>query len=125
MNEIHFLSIDLDIESSIDISPIIEEWGERICVFRNEEIDGIYYGSFETACSGVDEIIAEYVSLVEGLSKSSRDIWDKAQKRDFDFGYESGTSPNNFHSRIESDSIKKLAGVGGSVVVTIYPVPST
>ncbi len=104
MNEIHFLNIDLDIESSIDISPIIKEWGERICVFRNEEIDGIYYGSFETACSGIDEIIAEYVSLIDGLSKSSRDIWDKALRRDFDFGYESGPTA----WRYTAEKIKEL-----------------
>jgi hypothetical protein len=125
MNEIHFLNIDLDIESSIDISPIIDEWGDSICVHRNEEIDGIFYGSFETPFSGIDGIIDEYISLIDGLSPSSRAIWDKALKRDFDFGYESGTEPNNFHSRIESESINKLAKVGGSVVITIYPVPST
>ncbi|NQX84213.1 MAG: hypothetical protein HRS57_03375 [Mycoplasmataceae bacterium] len=124
MSEIHFLNIDLEIESFIDISPIIEEWGERICVFRNEKVDGIFYGSFETSCSGVEGIIDEYVSLVNGLSQSSRDIWEKAQKRDFDFGYESGTDPNNFHSRIESESVQKLASLGGSIVITIYPVSS-
>lgn len=125
MNEIHFLNIDLDIESSIDISPIIEEWGNRVSVHQYEEIDGIYYGSFETACSGVNDIIEEYVSLIEGLSESAREIWNQAEKRDFDFGYESGIAPNNFHSRIELDTINKLAKVGGSVVVTIYPMPDT
>lgn len=97
MNEICFLNIDLDIESTEDIAPIIEEWGDRVSVHRNDRVDGVYYGSFETAFSGVEGIIEEYVSLIEGLSDSSRKIWDNAQKRDFDFGYESGTTPNNFH----------------------------
>lgn len=97
MGEIRFLNIDLDIESTVDVSLIVEEWGDRICVFRHEEVDGIYYGSFETACSGVTQIIDEYVSLINGLSSAARKIWDNASKRDFDFGYGSGTIPNNFH----------------------------
>ena len=125
MNEIHFLNIDLDIESSIDINPIVKERGGRVSVHRCEEVDGIFYGSFETGCSGVSAIIDEYLSLIEGLSKTSRDIWNKAVKRDFDFGYESGTTPNNFHSRIESEFINKLANLGGSVIVTIHPLPNT
>jgi len=125
MSQIQFLNIDLDIESSVDISPLITEWGSRVSVHRNEEVNGIYYGSFETCCSGTEEILNEYVSLINGLSSSARLIWDNASKRDFDFGFESGISPNNFHSRIESDHINKLARVGGSVVITIYPMQST
>lgn len=125
MNKMQFLNIDLDIESSTDISPIVQEWEGRVSVHRHEKIDEAYFGSFETSYSGINEIVEEYVTLIEGLSQSSRNIWDNANKRDFDFGYESGTEPNNFHSRIESESIGKLAMVGGSVVVTIYPLPST
>lgn len=125
MSEITFLNIDLDIESNEDISSIVSEWGERISVHRHEEIDGIFYGSFETCCSGVEEIIDEYFSLINGLSTDARGVWDRALKRDFDFGYESGSMPNNFHSRVSEASVKKLATVGGSVVITIYPVQNT
>ena len=121
MSKIMFRNIDLDIESLVDITPIVEEWGKRVTVFRHEEVDGVFYGSFETVYSEVSRIIEEYVSLVEGLTPSSREIWDKAHKRDFDFGYESGSKPNNFHSRIEADYVNKLANVGGSIVITIYP----
>lgn len=121
MSKIIFLNIDLDIESSVDIAPIVEEWGNRIAVFRHDAVDGVFYGSFETGCSGVSDIIDEYVSLIEGLTPSSREIWDKAHRRDFDFGYASGSKPNNFHSRVEADYVNKLANVGGSIVITIYP----
>ena len=122
MNKIHFINIDLEVESSSDITPIIQEWGERICVLRYEQVDGIYYGSFETGCSGVKEIIDEYVFLIEILSESSRFIWDKVEKKYFDFGYESGVEPNNFHSEINLESLKKIAAVGANVIVTIYPI---
>jgi len=94
-------------------------------VHRHEEIDGIYYGSFETGYVELSDIFEEYVSLVESLSESSRAIWDKATRRDFDFGYESGTTPNNYHSRFELEYLEKLAKIGGSLVISIYPLAST
>jgi len=122
MTEITFLNIDLDIESNEDITPIIDEWGDRISVLRNEEVNGVYYGSFETSCSGIEEILNEYFVLINSLTPQSRKIWDNAQRKDFDFGYESGEQPNNFHSRVSPDLLTKLVEVGGEVVITIYPI---
>lgn len=124
MSEIIFLNVDLGIESTASIEPLVKEWGDRIAVHRLEEVDGLYYGSFETSYSGENEIIAEYVDLVNRLSPAAKAVWDNAERRVFDFGYESGNSPNNFHSYISADSINRLASIGGSMVVTIYPVPA-
>lgn len=125
MSEITFLTVDLDIESTVDIEPLVREWGDRISVHRLEKVNGLYYGSFETSYSGENEIISEYVDLVFRLSPAAKAVWDNAEGRVFDFGYESGHSPNNFHSYISADSINKLASIGGSIVITIYPVPAT
>mgnify|MGYP007055210111 CR=1 FL=1 len=57
MNKIQFLNIDLDIESSTDISPIVQEWGGRISVHRHEKVGETYFGSFETSCSGISDIL--------------------------------------------------------------------
>ena len=121
MTEIEFLNIDLDIESIEDLSPIIQEWTGKLCLLRYDEYNGIYYASFETGFGQIEDIVCEYVSLIDGLSPQAKAIWDKAIRRDFDFGYESGTCPNNFRSHIKSDSVKELARVGGSIIVTIYP----
>jgi hypothetical protein len=122
MNEIEFLNIDLDIESKVDISPIVDEFGDRVSVHRNEHYEGQYCVSFENGYMKENEIIEEYVSLVDGLSPRSKKIWDSCSKREFDFGYNSGETPNNFHSKISANSINSLAKVGGSVVITIYPI---
>ena len=125
MSQIQFLNIDLDIESDIDIEPIVLEWGDRVSMHRYELMDGTYYGSFETPCGGVESIIREYCNLVEGLSPDARAIWDAASKRTFDFGYESGTAPNNFHSEISAENMSRLVKIGGNIVITIYPVQAT
>ena len=121
MSTIKFLNIDLDIESDKDASLIVEEFGDRVSVMRNEFYEGKYNASFETPYSHENQIIEEYSALVNGLSPSAKELWNNCTKRVFDFGYESGEKPNGFHSNISNESIKKLAALNGSLVVTIYP----
>ncbi|WP_163834402.1 hypothetical protein [Spartinivicinus ruber] len=125
MNEICFLNIDLDIESAEDLTPIIQEWEDRVIVFQHEKIGDVYHGSFETSCNKLEEIIEEYYTLVMGLTRKSKHIWDHAISRKFDFGYESGNKPNYFQSHISAQHVSKLTDIGGSIVITIYPVQNT
>ena len=120
MGQTQFLNIDLDIESSTDVHLIIEEFGDRVSVMRSEEQSGIHYASFETGKSEINEIVEEYVSLVNGLSSKARAIWDNCAKRLFDIGYESGQAPHSFHSRLSEKSIRLLSSINASVDVTIY-----
>ena len=121
MSEIKFLNIDLDIESQGDISLVVKEFCNRLTVMRNDCSKGMYYASFETGYTEENIIIEEYVNIIEGLSPEAREIWNNCLKREFDFGYESGDKPNDFHSKISAKSIELLAKVGGSFTVTIYP----
>jgi hypothetical protein len=121
MSEIQFLNIDLDIESSEDLSTLVAEMSERTSVMRNESGGSVYFASFETGAHGENEIIEEYSAIIEGLSPKNRTLWEGCSKREFDFGYDSGDKPNNFHSSVSVNSIALLARLGGSVVVTIYP----
>jgi len=121
MKEIEFLNIDLYIVSKVDISSIVSEFGDNVSVQYNDFIDGFYHASFETGCTEENEIIRKYVSLINNLSPKAKEIWNKCEKREFDFGYESGEMPNNFHSKISAVSVSSIANVGGSFVITIYP----
>ena len=124
MNEIQFLNIDLDIEARVDLSPIIEEFGTRVSVMRYDKIDDIYIASFETRFSEENEIIEEYIALINGLSPATRTIWDNCLRREFDIGYDSGDIPNNFRSVLSPKSIELIARVGGSIAISIYPPSS-
>ena len=121
MKAIEFLNIDLDIESKEDISPILKEFGNRVVIHRNEKCNKLFCASISTGYTEENEIIQEYFSLVNELSTNARKIWDNCNKREFDFGFESGGSPNNFQSSLSASSIQSLARIDGSVVITIYP----
>lgn len=121
MSKIEFLNIDLDIESDEDIELLVSEIGKRATTMRNENEAGKYVASFEAADGEENEIIAEYKSIIDALSTEAKAMWDNCTKKDFDFGYESGDKPNDFHSRLSKDSIAAINDFGGEIVITIYP----
>jgi hypothetical protein len=92
-------------------------------VLYQGEIRGYQHATFEIAgnTSGADEVINYFCSLVEGLPKEARDVWDGCCSRVLDIGYESGTSPRNFRSEVRASTIQRVAKIGASIVITIYP----
>ena len=121
--DVQYLNTDLEIESKGDLSKIVEEFAADVLVHHHGEIRGYQHASFSIAggSSDADATIDFFCTLVEYLPKDVREIWDGCCSRIFDIGYESGTSPQNFRSEIRAATIQRVAKIGASVVVTIYP----
>ena len=121
--KVHYLNTDLEIESKDDLSRILEEFGEDVSVLHQGEIRGYQQASFEIAgsASGADEVINYFCSLVESLPTEVREIWDGCCSRILDVGYESGTTSPNYRSEIRASTIRRVAEIGASIVITIYP----
>lgn len=126
--EVRYLNTDLEIESKGNLSKMVEEFGEDVLVLHHGDIRGYQHASFEiagsTSSTSADDIINSFCALVEALSEEARATWDGCCTRAFDIGYESGASPPNFHSEIRAGTVERVAKVGASIVITIYPVRS-
>jgi hypothetical protein len=124
--DIQYLNTDLVIESKTDLSRIVEEFGEDVVLLHHGEMRGYQHASFEIdsggTSAGADEIINSFCLLVENLPQEVREIWDACCSRVLDVGYESGTSPQNFRSEIRAFTIQRVAAIGASIVITIYPL---
>lgn len=129
--EVHYINTDLEIESKHCLSKIVEEFGEAVWVLHHGEIRGYQHACFEVSGSagGADEVINYFCSLVEYLPKEVRLIWDECCSRILDVGYEIsyeiGTSPSSFRSEIRASTIKRVAEIGASIVITIYPLSAS
>lgn len=121
--EVQYLNTDLEIESKSNLSKIVEEFGEDVLVLHHGEMRGYQHASFEISGSGTDAdaTINSFCTLVEQLPKEVREMWDGCCSRVFDIGYESGASPQNFRSDIRASTIQRVANIGASVAITIYP----
>jgi hypothetical protein len=125
MMEVRYLNTDLEIESKNDLSRIVEEFGEDVSVLHHGEIRGYQHASFEITgglSMGADEAINGFCLLVENLPKEVREIWDGCCSRILDVGYQSGATSPNYRSEIRASTIQRVAGIGASIVITIYPL---
>ena len=122
--EVRYLNTDLEIESKNDLSEIVQEFGDDVSVLYHGEMRGYQHASFEIPGNraGADEVINFFCTLVENLPKEVRQIWNGCCSRVIDVGYESGTSPGTFRSEIRASTIQRVAAIGASIVITIYPV---
>jgi hypothetical protein len=122
--DVRYLNVDLEIESENELSGIVQEFGEDVAVLYCGEVRGYQHASFEIPANraGADETINHFCALVEGLTKEAREIWEGCCSRVLDVGYQSGTSPRNFRSEIRASTIQRVAAIGASIVITIYPM---
>ncbi|RZB34119.1 MAG: hypothetical protein SRB2_03512 [Desulfobacteraceae bacterium Eth-SRB2] len=123
MSKIDYLNTDLIIESPDDLTPIAEDLGEDVVVMYNGKWGKVNRAAFEIAGvhSDANETIQYFCSLVEGLGEREQAIWDSCFSKVFDIGYESGTSAQNFSSVIRPGTVKRIAGIGAAIEITIYP----
>jgi hypothetical protein len=124
MQDVRYLNVDLEIESKSDLSKIVEEFGDDVSVLYCGEMRGYQHASFEISANiaDADETINHFCLLVEGLPKDAREVWDACCSRVMDVGFESGTSPQNFRSEIRASTVQRVAAIGASIIITIYPV---
>ncbi|MFZ2643274.1 MAG: hypothetical protein WA117_19940 [Verrucomicrobiia bacterium] len=118
-----FLNVDLVIESKSHLHTLAREFGGRVFVLFSGRMRGRHCLYVEAA--GIhynrDANINDLCALVEGLSASGRRVWDKADKKEFDLGYEmrlSSELANRF--TIRPRILRRIAVLGATVAVTVY-----
>jgi len=116
MDEIRYLNVDLIIQSRVDLTPIVNHFGDGIFVLHNGEKDDLYYAYLETAKdhSEPNEAIDAFCSLIETLGTKEKNIWENALSRTFDIGYESGKTPDRVSTDISPAVIERVAKCGAS-----------
>ena len=126
--EIRFLNVDLEIESSENLQPIIDDFGEDVSVlYHGENGSGFNLAAFEVNFSNdndIDGIVSTFCFLIENLSQEAKEIWNKCHSKRFDAGFQSGDFPRSYKTEIRADTLERVAKIGASIVVTIYPEPN-
>jgi len=125
--EIRYLTVDLDIESKQDLAGLVQDLGEDVMVLHNGPAKTFNHASFELAYdsySGPDEAISGFCVLIENLSPEARTIWNNCFTRLFDVGFECGSAPNRFWFELRPQTIQRVAAIGASIAMSIYPIPS-
>ena len=118
------MNVDLDIVAHVPLDGLVEAMGERAFVLYIGNKGRKYEAHVELASSPMgmpaDRTIMGLVSLVKGLPRRYRRIWDSAKSRVFNVGIEAGLEPHSYALRLDQRTIDAVAEVRGDVVVTVY-----
>ncbi|MEM6332686.1 MAG: hypothetical protein AAF823_05040 [Planctomycetota bacterium] len=123
MAEITYISVDLEIESRSDLTPLLDELSDEITVMYRGDGPRGGVASFQLPVDAEDPEtdLSRLCSLIENLTEDSRRLWDEAMSRTFDLGYLSGTTPRNLRTLVQASTMERIAHLGGTFAITIYP----
>lgn len=123
--ESSFLNVDLDVEASFDLAPLVEALGDRV----SNMYTGPGAAGFETHLelsgelvmpASADVAIRGFVTLLTALPSSARKLWDDATKREFNIGIQGGVTPRAFELALDAATIADIARLGARIGVTVY-----
>lgn len=129
MTETKFLNVDLELESTSDLSPLSQHFGEEVCVLFGGWVGERYVLSLETTSetpcpSGAldaDAVIHDFIALVSALPLPLRSLWDGCCSRVFDIGIDAGTAPFPFRQDVPEVTLQNASSVGAALRITVYP----
>ncbi|MDQ6786787.1 MAG: hypothetical protein M3033_08245 [Acidobacteriota bacterium] len=129
--DIVFANVDLEIESNEDLQSLIDCFNDGVDVLYHDRLDnGNDFASLEFHLNVIeagvygepDKTISAFCSLIENLPLESQITWNNCLEKRFDIGFESGNTEKRFNTKISSETIKRIAEIGVSIVITIYPI---
>jgi hypothetical protein len=124
-NKISYLNTDLDLRSASDLSDLgayFETQGMWLLHVTKSD-DGTWYATIETEVSydepakNIDAIL----NAIESMPAPHQHAWSNCSIREFNVGYDCGDEPWAYNQAISSDLLGRLAKVGGSLRITLYP----
>lgn len=122
--EITYCNVDVDVYSSEALEPLTKALGEKIFLNYSGREKRMYsahftLGSF-TKSQRPDLAIRSLAKLIAALPPKPRRLWDKAKRKAFNVGFQSGIEPHYREYEISPAATRAVAALGASIIVTIY-----
>ena len=126
---IAYVNTDLDLKSAEDLAPLVAAFqaADVFALHVTLGDDGVWFAVLETETQ-YDEPeanIAAMVAVAEALPDELRSAWARCTVRELNIGYDCGTYPWGFTQFLSADLLKRVAAVGASVRITLYPERET
>jgi hypothetical protein len=117
-----FLNVDLEIFSKSDLKPLADALKSGLDVHYLGMEFGKHKAYFELLRppETPDQGILRYCTLIQKLSPKMRRLWDGAESRSFDIGFESPKKGRYFWGAVSQKAVRAAASVGAQIAITVY-----
>jgi hypothetical protein len=127
-----FLNVDLDLESAVPLTELIEGLGTRIDVLHHGPLNRVaHYAALEIGegrADDPDSIINAFCKRIEALKPAAKRLWRDCAARRFDIGILSAVQGTRKSDGLRLDlqpaTLKRVAALSAQIVITIYPKES-
>ena len=126
-----YITVDLDLHSSFPLHELVAAFGDNAFALHCGEGIG-WPGRRACAYAAVMELNIEtrglngtlrgFCTVIESLPAAAAALWKKVRRREFNIGFDSGAKGRAFNTAISPEIITRIAKLGGSIAVTIYPI---
>ncbi len=121
MDETHYITVDLEIKSKDDLSPLVDSFGEDVILIYNGKWEDHYLAAFESIGNyDVNGNINYFLHLIDKLEGIAKELWSMSSYKIFDIGFQCGCSPFSYQLMIDPSTTESLAQHGATVGITIY-----
>ncbi len=121
---IRYRDTDLDVVCDFDPAILVEELDAGVNVAHvHHGDDGLHYILCEDVSNTKPEFnIVRLLDVVDKLSESAKNIWNRCSKREFNIGYDCGNEPREFNQHISNPTLRRIVDCGGALRITLYPI---
>lgn len=117
------LNIDLDLTGDQPFDVLHRELEQSLFTLY-EEVDegGTHHASYETnlaSLEGPDQVLAEFVRVLDGLGATALAQWRALDERVFDLGVRAEVPSS--HVEVSSKILQAIGRLGAQLVITTYP----
>lgn len=121
-NRTHFLNVDLEIDSTSDLQPLVEALSGSAFTLYCGRVRRTYCARLALARQpkGADAAIRALCSGISRLDKTGRDLWKSARRRDFSIGIQAGGKPQSCDFAIQPATLKTASNLGAGIIFTVY-----
>lgn len=127
---IRYLNTDLDLKSPRELGPLVAALSRRgVYSLHGSQVVG-ECGERSVTCEAdtsgssaePEADLVVMLAAIEALSPDARAAWDACTLREFNIGYDCGDRPWAFNNGLSNATLRRIAEVGGTLRITIYPV---
>ena len=118
-----YLNVDLDIESTHDLRPLVRALRADVFALHSEKFESGYVVRLESVRDhrGPDDAIKALCEAVQRLPASRRKLWDSARKKVFDVGYEGSPKARVWYAAFRTATLRRITELGAAFAISFYP----
>ncbi|MBI2088736.1 MAG: hypothetical protein HYT78_08315 [Deltaproteobacteria bacterium] len=119
-----YLNVDLEVRSRRDLKPLIDALFPELHTLYVGKLQGRFFASFEisTLKNSPDSAITEMVRAISKLPEPARRLWDHADDRVFDIGFEQQDGSRQLVWKLRNRTLFEVAKLRARIAVSLYPL---